>query len=443
MDDLAKLISLQQNLQHVLDNLSEGILAHDTSRTITYFNRAAERITGYDRSDVVGRDCQEVFPGGFCSGMCRFPVPGTELSEPQSLTFTFTSKSGQRRRLETSVVPMTDEQGRFVGILNCFRDVTEVDWLRRRLEDAQSFNGIVGRDHRMQLVFDLIHDVADSDVPVVIEGESGTGKELVAGAIHGESRRRGKPFVPVNCGALPEGTLESELFGHVKGAFTGAIRDKKGRFELADGGTIFLDEVAELSPATQVKLLRVLQDGTFERVGGEEHIRVDVRILSATNKDLRRLVEEGKFREDLFYRLCVVPVRLPPLRERRNDIPLLAEHFLRIACERNERQPPVLSPSAMAVMMDYDWPGNVRELQNAIQYALVKSKGDTIERGHLPAEIIAHGRPVDHAPRGRRRKLTRSEVQAALAECHGNKVRAARRLGVGRATLYRFLADAQ
>jgi sigma-54 dependent transcriptional regulator, acetoin dehydrogenase operon transcriptional activator AcoR len=441
--DLAQLISQRKNLQYVLDNLAEGVIAHDRERTITFFNRAAERITGYPRERVVGRDCHDVFEEGFCSGSCRFKDGNTELREHVQDTIEFVRQDGKRLRLDISVIPMTDEQGRFVGVLNCMSDMTEMTQLRRRLEDAQSFNGIIGRDHKMQLVFDLVSDLADSDVPVVIQGESGTGKELVAGAIHGESRRKGKPFVPVNCGALPEGTLESELFGHIKGAFTGAYRDKKGRFELANGGTIFLDEVGELPPTTQVKLLRVLQDGTFERVGGEEQIRVDIRVLSASNRDLRQMVSRGQFREDLFYRLCVVPVELPPLRERRNDIPLLAEHFIELACEEGNRRKPMLSSAAIAVLLDHRWPGNVRELQNAIQYSLVKSKGERIEPSHLPPEIASQASIPARSRRPRSRKLRLKDVQEALERCGGNKARAARELGVGRATLYRFLDDLQ
>ncbi len=441
--DLALLISRQQNLELVLDNLTEGVLAHDKDRVITFFNRAAEQITGYDREEVVGRDCHDAFGGGFCGAACRFAEEGAELRSHLSDTLTITRKCGEPRRVEISVVPMIDDRDRFVGVLNCFRDVTEVMELRRRLESAQSFNGLIGRDHRMQLVFDLINDLADSEVPVVILGESGTGKELVAGAIHGESPRKIKPFIPVNCGALPEGTLESELFGHVKGAFTGAIRDKKGRFELADGGTIFLDEVGELSQATQVKLLRVLQDGTFERVGGEQRVRVDVRVISATNRDLRQMVQADKFREDLFYRLCVVPVELPPLRERRNDIPLLAEHFLAQTDDGGTESRPRLSRATVATLMDHAWPGNVRELQNAIQYALIKAKGSVIEPAHLPPEITGRTRPRTSSRPRRSRKLRYDEVEQALAECDGNKAQAARKLGVGRATLYRFLDDHQ
>jgi transcriptional regulator with GAF, ATPase, and Fis domain len=326
-------------------------------------------------------------------------------------------------------------------------DITELGQLRSRLKTEQSFAGIVGRDAKMLQLFDTIREVAEVNIPVLIQGESGTGKELVAAAIHNESYGAEEPFVPVNCGALPEGVLESELFGHVKGAFTGAVRDRKGRFELADGGTIFLDEVGELPGATQVKLLRVLQEGTFQHVGGEETIKVDVRVISATNKNLTEEVAAGRFREDLFYRLCVVPVYLPPLRERRNDIPLLAEHLLKRALAEVDRESVVLSPEAVDVMVDYDWPGNVRELENAIRYALVKCRDNLLLPGYLPLKILKSHVPRELYPKKpgkkRKRKLDAESVWLALEEAGGSKIEAARRLGVSRATLYRFLQKSE
>jgi transcriptional regulator with GAF, ATPase, and Fis domain len=323
-----------------------------------------------------------------------------------------------------------------------FVDITELTHLRRRLKTEQSFAGIVGRNAKMLELFDTIREVAEVDVPVLIQGESGTGKELVAAAIHNESLSADKPFVPVNCGALPEGVLESELFGHVKGAFTGAVRDRKGRFELANGGAIFLDEIGELPGAMQVKLLRVLQEGTFQRVGGEETIKVDVRVISATNKNLAEEVAAGRFREDLFYRLCVVPIYLPSLRERRNDIPLLAEHLLRKALTEVGREDVGLSSEAIDVMMDYDWPGNVRELENAIRYALVKCRDNLLLPEHLPLNTLKAHIPTQPSPKKqRKRKLDAETVWRTLEETGGNKLEAAIRLGVSRATLYRFLQE--
>ncbi len=323
-------------------------------------------------------------------------------------------------------------------------ETAELSDLRRRLKTEQSFAGIVSRDAKMLELFDTIREVAEVNIPVLIQGESGTGKELVAAAIHNEGHSTAKPFVPVNCGALPEGILESELFGHVKGAFTGAVQDRKGRFELADGGTIFLDEIGDIPAAMQVKLLRVLEEGTLTRVGGEESIKVDVRVISATNKNLEEEVAAGRFREDLFYRLCVVPVYLPPLRERRNDIPLLAEHLLKKALREVGRGDVVLSPETVGVMMDYDWPGNVRELENALRYALIKCRDNLLLPEYLPLKILETYVPSRPYPRKqRKRKLDAESVWRTLEETGGNKVEAAQRLGVSRATVYRFLQESK
>jgi PAS domain S-box-containing protein len=433
---LENLLADKMNLERILDSLMEGIIAHDKERRILFFNRAAEKITGYDRAEVLGRDCHDAFGSPFCGGRCSFcgepPNSWTNVNYPLNLV----SKEGSSRRIEMSVTGMTDENGCFTGVLAAFRDVTDLIGLQIRLGQITSFAGIIGQDHQMLQIFEQIRELATNDYPVYLTGETGTGKELVAAAIHNESRRGGGPFVPINCGALPEGVLESELFGHVKGAFSGAIRDKKGRFELADGGTIFLDEVVDLTKSMQVKLLRVLQEGTFERVGGEETVSVDVRVISAANRDLKREVEKKNFREDLYYRLNVVPIELPPLRARKNDIPLLAEEFLRQASEQGQKTAG-LSKKALSMMMDYLWPGNVRELQNALHHALVKCKGRLIRPEDLPMELKSRR----SSRRGPTRKLNLEMVQAALDRTGGNKAKAARHLGVGRATLYRFLEE--
>lgn len=297
----------------------------------------------------------------------------------------------------------------------------------------KNFNGIIGNDYKMLEIFEQINDVAEYECPVHITGDTGTGKELVAKAIHALSPRKNMPFVAINCGALPEGLVESELFGHVKGAFSGAIREKKGRFELAHGGTIFLDEVAELSKFMQVKLLRTLQDGLIEKVGGEKSISVNVRIISATNKSLSQEITNEKFREDLYYRLNVFPITLPPLCERKQDIVLLAQYFTQTICKQYNKKCLPISKEALAMLVKYKWPGNVRELQNTIQFAIIKAKEKIITPDCLPIEINIPLQP------GPQKKLDYESVKSVLIKTGWNKAKAARRLGVGRATLYRFI----
>ena len=414
----------------------------DLESNLTYVNHSFLELWGYESDKVVLQRPAAEFWHMHTDGLQVAQV----LRNRRSWTGRICGrrKDGSTLDLQLSASLVEHELGKPLCMVFSFVDMTELSALRRRLKTEQSFAGIVGRDPKMLELFDTIREVAEIGAPVLIQGESGTGKELVAAAIHNEGPRSNKFFVPVNCSALPEGLLESELFGHVRGAFTGAIRDKKGRFELADGGTIFLDEIGDLSPATQVKLLRVLQDGTFERVGSEKSVNVDVRVISATNKNLRREMAAKRFREDLFYRLCVIPVNLPPLRERRMDIPLLAEHILKhtLAQAGRGREDMALSQEVLDVMLDCDWPGNVRELQNAIQYALVKCRGNVIEVAHLPSTVSGQPpRPATHARSPRKTKLREDTVRRALQETNGNKAEAARRLGVGRATLYRFLNE--
>jgi PAS domain S-box-containing protein len=435
---LGEIAADKENLERILDNLMEGIIAHDTQRRILFFNRAAENITGYSKEDVLGRDCHKAFGAPFCGGRCSFCGDVPHSWDRTEYPLNIVTKNGEPRRIEMSVTGMTDETGSLMGVLAAFRDVTDLIGLQIQLGKLTSFAGIIGHDQKMLRVFEQIRELASNDYPVHITGETGTGKELVAAAIHNESRRGGGAFVPVNCAALPEGTLESELFGHVEGAFTGALRDKKGRFELSHGGTLFLDEVADLPRNVQAKLLRVLQDGVFEPVGGEKTISVDLRLISATNQDLKREVERGRFREDLYYRINVVPIHMPPLRKRKKDIPILLKHFLDKALEEGQESRG-LSEEALSIMTDYPWPGNVRELQSAVRFALVKSKGRIIRPDDLPLELKKWRE--ERSSRGPSRKLDPESVRAALVQSGGNKANAARILGVGRATLYRFLAD--
>ena len=434
-----ELLTNARNLERILDNLKEGVIAHDLNRRIFFFNKEAENITGYLREEVLGQDCHDVFDEPFCGEHCSFCDSEALDGEYKEYTMTPPSKNGESRRVEISVTPLRDEKGITIGVLSSFRDMTDLFCLRLKAEQLTRFDNIIGQDVKMLQVFQQIRDVSNYDYPVHITGETGTGKELVAAAIHTESRRGGAPFVPINCGALPEGLLESELFGHVKGAFSGAIREKKGRFQLADNGTIFLDEVAELSKPMQVKLLRFLQEGTFEKVGGEETLAVNVRVISATNKDLWQEVQYGRFRDDLYYRLNVIPIQIPPLRERKNDIPLLVEHFLKQAGELHDQKPLVMSRNGLSLLLDYSWPGNVRELQNALQFAIVQCNDRVISPSDLPLEFrqkLSH-----RSRRGPARKLTGDSVRSVLLRTGGNKAGAARILGVGRATLYRFLSD--
>lgn len=436
---IKEILGNQANLIRILDNLKEGIIAHDLNRRIFFFNHEAERLTGYSREEVLNRDCHEAFGEPFCGERCLFREAGHVIPEEIEYPVNIVTKDGQTRNAEMQVTAMKDENGEIFGVLAFIKDITDLLALKLKTGQLTGYAHIVGRDSQMVEIYKQIQDLSAYDYPVHVYGETGTGKELVAEAIHGGSRRAGAPFVPINCGALPEGLIESELFGHVKGAFSGAIRDKKGRFELADGGSVFLDEVAELPKDLQVKLLRFLQTGKFERVGGEDTVSVNVRLISATNADLKKAVREKNFREDLYYRLNVIPIHIPPLRERKTDIPLLVDYFLKQFTETQDTPAVRVSDEALSMMMDYEWPGNVRQLQNVLQYAIVKCSRRLIRPKDLPMELA--DLRISKNRRGPVKKLDMDSVQDALEQTAGNKTKAARLLGVGRATLYRFINE--
>lgn len=440
---LSALAQTKNNISIILENMSDAIIAHDMNRKVFYFNKAAEELTGYKREEVLNLDCHEVFMNNFCGNQCAFCENNNAVHD-EKRTINFVCKDGSSKYLEVSMKILRREDGSSYGVLNYLKDLTPFHKMASCGMRIEGFSDIIGVDPKMVDLLSMVKDVAASKVPVFITGETGTGKELIANAVHEHSPRRDKLFVPINCGALPENLLESELFGYVKGAFTGATRDKKGRFEIADGGTIFLDEIGDISLSMQVKLLRVLQEGVFEPVGSEKSVKVDVRIISATHKDLAKEIKAGRFRQDLFYRIGVVPLVTPPLRDRGSDIPLLAEFFLSKLAKDYGRKEITLSREVIEIMLAYKWPGNIRELQNWIQYALVKCKGRLIKPEHLPQfksehlGTMARGTKIK---RTRRKKLNILAVKEALDSTEGNKVKAAKKLGVGRATLYRFIDD--
>ncbi|HSH70761.1 MAG TPA: sigma 54-interacting transcriptional regulator [Deferrisomatales bacterium] len=423
-------------LETIFHSLNEGVLAIDAAERIIAMSLSAERMTGFAEAEVLGRVCHDVFQAPVGTE-CPFQTMLRKGESFHQRDMHLFGKNGRSIHVSANATMLKTADGKVEGALVVLKDLSEMDRLREGLREGAGFHGIVGMHPLLRRVTEKIEMVAPSEVSILIQGESGTGKELVAKAIHDLSARADGPFIKVNCAALSEHLLESELFGHVRGAFTGAVKDRPGRFEVAHQGTLFLDEIGETSPGLQVKLLRVLQEGEFERVGESRTRKADVRILAATNKDLRREVAAGRFRDDLFYRLCVVPIELPPLRDRADDIPLLADHFLKRLASREGRRK-VLSPSNHGLLQRYRWPGNVRELENALAHAYVCSAGDVISAESLPEHIL-HGEDLflDAPAQGEERRA----IVAALEATSWNKGEAATRLGLSRTTLWRRMRD--
>ena len=423
----------------ILDSVADGVFTVDENWRITSFNRAAERITGVLAADAVGQRCCDVFRASICETACALKETLRSDRSVVNRAIYIVNAQGQRVPISISTAILKDRKGNVLGGVETFRDLSTVEELRKELHDKYTFADIIGRSHAMRQLFDILPQIAESDSTALIEGASGTGKELFARAIHNLSRRRDKRFVAVNCGALPDTLLESELFGYKAGAFTDARTDKPGRFAVADGGSILLDEIGDISPAMQSRLLRVLQEKTFEPLGSVEPVEANVRIIAATNKNLSRLVRKGTFREDLFYRINVVRLDLPLLRDHREDIPLLVEHFIGKFNRRQNKDVAAVSEKVLAILMEHDFPGNVRELENIVEHAFVLCSGALIEAQHLPPSLRADARPKSQLAKSGLdlKSLEAIHIADAIRRHGGNRKAAAKELGINPSTLFR------
>jgi PAS domain S-box-containing protein len=433
----------ENQTQIILDSIADGVFTVDSKWRITSFNRAAEKITGIAREEALGRQCREVFRASICENQCslRYTVKTGQPVVNQSI-FIVNSR-GEHVPISISTALLKNRKNQVIGGVETFRDLSLVEELQKELYNRQSFHDIISKNKEMHRLFHIVEQLSDSDATVILAGESGTGKELFAKAIHSTSQRKDGPLITINCGALPDNLLESELFGYKAGAFTDARKDKPGRITLAHGGTLFLDEIGDISPAMQVRLLRVLQEKIFEPLGGTKSEKVDVRIIAATNKDLEKLVKEGAFREDFYYRINVVKLMLPPLRDRKEDLPLLSEHFIRKFNRRKGKEILGLQPEALANLMSYNYPGNIRELENIIEYAMVVCKNSLIGVKHLPDYLVRGSDPEyseslslnskQNSMKGQEKEF----IYNALAENNWNRKRTAAQLDIHPATLWR------
>ena len=428
---------LQQH-DPILDSITEGVFTVDSHWRITSFNRAAEEITGVPRECAIGQPCKDILRANVCEGQCALGKT-METGKPiVNRSITIVDGKGRRQPISITTALLKNARGKVIGGVETFRDLTKIERLRREIRRQYEVADIISRNHRMQNLFDVLPDIARSPSTVLVEGESGTGKELFASAIHQLSPRKKKPFVAVNCGALPDTLLESELFGYKAGAFTDAKKDKPGRFAAAEGGTLFLDEIGDVSPAMQVRLLRFLQERVYEPLGAVTPVHADVRIVAATHRDLAALVKDGTFRDDLYYRINIVKLQIPALRDRIEDVPLLVEHFIDSFNTLQGREIMGVSDEALTCLMSHDYPGNVRELENLIERAFILCRAGQIEREHLPAPLCQGAATgTGAAGLGSFRQMEASFLLNALRQHGWNRTETAKALGIHKTTLFR------
>ncbi|MEE4314390.1 MAG: sigma 54-interacting transcriptional regulator, partial [Desulfofustis sp.] len=435
----------ERSLKLILDNLDVGVFTVNRGGYITFFNHDAEKVSGFDRRQVIGKHCSAIFEGSAAHDLCLLKESIANGTARVSRRGRITTKNGETIPIRATYMALRNEKGTIIGGLATFQDLTLVRQLNQAISERYTFQDMIGKDPGMQKIFETVNVVAATDATVLIEGATGTGKDLLAKVIHSVSRRSDKQLVKVNCAAIPDNLLESEMFGYIKGAFTGADRDKPGRFNEADGGTIFLDEIGDLPLSLQAKLLRVLEDKEFYPLGSRHTQKVDVRIISATNRDLGSLVERRQFREDLYYRLNVFRIQLPDLKARRIDLPLLIHHILRKLCAARDNRRMEISEAAMKILLNYDYPGNVRELENILEHALIICHDDVIQPRHLPEFLQHPGPPLrKEAPHAAVEAQTdavdqRDRLRRVLEKHDWHRQHAARELGVDRTTLWRWM----
>ena len=425
----------------ILDSIADGVFTIDENRRITTFNKAAEEITGIKQSRAIGKYCYEVFRANVCEKDCSLKKTMKTGRKVIDRSINIINKAGQKIPVSISTALLKDSKGSTVGGVETFRDLSELEELRKEIGKQYSFHDIISKNHKIREITSVLPDIAESGSTVLLEGPSGSGKELFARAIHNLSRRKNKPLVVINCGALPDSLLESELFGYVKGAFTDAKKDKPGRFALAEGGTIFLDEIGDVSPALQIRLLRVLQEREYEPLGSVTPVKTDVRVIAATNKNLMQLMKEKVFRDDLYYRLNVVRIELPCLAERKEDIPLLVNHFIQKFNIRMGKNIHGVTDEVLARLTQYGFPGNIRELENIIERAFILCRGGEIDVGDLPSDLVVSdsNKEMEHSSGGRKsfQEAEADVILRVLEKNDWNKLATAKELGINKTTLWR------
>jgi len=426
----------------ILDSIIEGVFTTDHDCRITSLNRAAERISGFNREDAIGKYCFDIFRTDLCQKGCALRNTLENGKPVSNVRVTIIRRDGRKVPVSVSTTLLRDDSDRYVGAVEFFHDLSEIEGLQEKISKLRGLENIVSCNEKMQHIFKLLPDIAESECNVMIQGPSGSGKELLAQALHNMSPRKHNTYIRVNCAALPETLLESELFGYLRGAFTDAKRDKPGMFHVAQGGTLLLDEIGDMPLALQVKLLRVLNNGEYQPLGSTRMVKADARIITSSNQDLKQMVEDGMFREDLYYRINVISIQIPALRERLEDLPILIEHFIQKFRAKRRKDILGVSERALRILRRHDFPGNVRELENAIEHAFVVCRDSVIEAEHLPERILEATNKANNGHNSPFNGHSSEEtiIREALARNSGNRRKTAQELGLHRTTLWRKIS---